>query len=177
MGLPANWDSSTVSVDPWVLHSSAASVTDAVKAILGELSGIMGVLKELRISWTGESAELADQFNDRWEQAMKQLYGTKADPGAGILNVLSAGIGAAAVNYSRGERQVSNMFARFEAALKGIDPGTHGNDDSDIEDVLAKAERAPQPDKPHTPEAPSDKDITDHVSNGYQHTTSVDEKF
>ncbi|GAA2698118.1 WXG100 family type VII secretion target [Streptomyces anthocyanicus] len=175
MALPGNWDSATIAVNPWVLHSSAKAVVKSLEDVLTELNTIMTVLGELKLSWTGDSATLADQYNERWNKAMKELYGTKEDPSTGILNVLASGLGSAAVNYSRGERSVSDMFVRFEASLQGV--SLDGlPPDADLEEELEDAKR-PEPTPSDPTKAPPEVDVTDVVTDGNWHTTSVNEKF
>jgi uncharacterized protein YukE len=155
MPIPSNYDSSTIDVDPWPLHSAAAKVHDAISGINDDMTAITNKLNELRLSWVGKSSDEADKFNKDWNDIWKRLYGTKDDPDQGILNRFASGLTTAAVTYSRGERAVSDSFARFQAALEGLDPTTWNlPPDADIEDALGK-HPVPKPD-------PNAGDYTDH---------------
>ena len=113
MALPANWDSSTVSVDMNVMGSVAQAVLTSATNINNYLTDIINSLSGLPLSWTGGSATLADEFNTRWSSATTALYGTQSDPSTGILNVITSGLAQAAQNYSQNESVVASLFNGF----------------------------------------------------------------
>jgi uncharacterized protein YukE len=117
--IPDDYDSSSISVDPVDLGAKAGQIDTSTQQIADALSDIMDSLDALKLSWTGDSSKVADSFNSRWSDAMTELYGTKDDPGKGILNVLVGGLKAAVQNYSKGENQVVDMFGDFTKKLKG----------------------------------------------------------
>jgi len=164
MALPGNWNSSTVDVDPMVLHDSAATMTTAAQGILNDLTDIITALNSLKVSWVGDSADAATAATDRWNNMMTLLYGTEDDPSTGILNILTAGLATDAVNYSQCEEQVYTMFNSFESSLAAVtnsgDGGGDGKTDG-TDDEPKDVSDAPYPVSP-TP---------------YYHTTSVNEKF
>lgn len=155
MGLPGNWNSSSVRVDPLVLNGSAANLKSAIQNIQDDLSAIITALNDLKISWTGDSATVAAAAAKRWTDVTTELYGTQEHPEQGILNVLSGGIASDAVNYSKCESAVYDMFNLFENSLETA-PGTG----------------APAP-------APQNSiiDDSDGVTKAPYHTTSVNETF
>jgi uncharacterized protein YukE len=153
MALPGNWNSSTIDVDPWVLHDSAAKMTTAAQGILDDLGTIITTLNNLKLSWVGDSSDAATAATDRWNATMTELYGTEHDASTGILNILTGGLAYAAVNYSQCEQQVHDMFSQFESAL--TTPSTQSDNPQD------NVTDAPYPVTP-TP---------------YYHTTSVNETF
>lgn len=122
MTLPANWDSSSITVDPSGLNSAAEAVQTSSTNIYNYLTDINNSLSNLQLSWTGESASVANEFNTRWVNAMTALYGPSTDPGKGIMNILNDGLQMAAQNYSNNESSVANMFNQF--AGKGSAPST-----------------------------------------------------
>jgi hypothetical protein len=139
MPLPVNWNSSTVTVDPWVLHSASVNSSAAVKAIGDVMTAVTNRLNELRLSWTGDSQEQAEKFNSDWNAVVKQLFGTPEHPEQGILNRFCSGLETAAVGYSRGERAVSDSFAMFQGLLEGMDPASLQNQgDKNLGDTVAK---------------------------------------
>jgi uncharacterized protein YukE len=113
MALPANWDSSTVSVDMNVMGSVAQAVLTSATNINNYLTDINNSLSGLPISWTGDSASLADDFNKRWSDAATALFGTQNDPSTGILNIITSGLAQAVKNYSGNEGAVAAMFNQF----------------------------------------------------------------
>jgi uncharacterized protein YukE len=180
MSIPANYDSSSISVDPWVLHSSASAIHDAVFGINDDMTAITNKLNELRLSWVGDSSERSQKFQHDWNDIWQRLYGTKEHPEHGILNRFASGLAAAAVGYSRGERAVSDSFARLEAALEGMNVKSWNLPrGTDIEDELSK-HPVPKPTTPdYTKHAPPEHKAVDQVSGseGQIHSTSVDQTF
>ncbi|MEV6948791.1 hypothetical protein AB0N07_44130 [Streptomyces sp. NPDC051172] len=124
--IPKDYNSSKLAVDPITLSDSCDKLTDAAQNIGTALGDIMNCLSELRISWTGDSADVADDFNQRWSKVTGELYGTEAaqivntltfggfyaaDPGAeGVIPALTKGVAKAAGNYANGEGAVKAMF-------------------------------------------------------------------
>jgi uncharacterized protein YukE len=143
--LPANWDTSTLMVSPSEVNSIYQSVNSSATDINNYLNDIIELLSGLRLSWTGTSASLADDFATRWTNAMTALWGTKADPDAGIAQVLLGALSVVASNYGENEQALTGMWNQF---------GSGGSSNTW-----------------------NSTDITDQVTNGYYHTTSVDETF
>jgi uncharacterized protein YukE len=158
-GLPANWDSATIKADPSILSSVAQAVLASAGNINNDLGDINNSLSSLQLSWTGPSAAVANEFNTRWVNANVALYGTQGDPGAGILNVITAGLAQAATNLAEGEGGVKGMFNTFSQTGTGGASSQAGTGGSDPVVVVSV-----QP-------------VTDTVTNNVYHTTSVDEIF
>jgi uncharacterized protein YukE len=198
MALPKTWDSATIHVDPWVLHNAQSTLLTEINGILDDLNAIMNTLNGLKISWTGEASTLMDSYNKKWNAATTALYGAKDKPETGILNILSAGLDKAALNYSQGERAISNMFAKYEAAMEGISLDVFDtvvavanqavggkiftSGDFDLETILSKA--TPPPEQKGDPTvAPPENTVKDVASGddstgaAQYHTTSVNETF
>jgi len=116
MALPANWDSSTISIDMNAMNAVASAVLASSTNINNDLSDIINSLSSLPVSWTGGSATLAEDFNTRWSSATTALYGTQSDPSTGILNIITSGLAQAAQNYSKTEGGVTYMFSQFASA-------------------------------------------------------------
>jgi uncharacterized protein YukE len=130
MALPANWDSSTISVDTNTMSSVAQAVITSATNINGYLNNIMDALNGIKPSWTGDSSSVADDFNTRWSNALTALFGTKSDPSTGILNILMKGLDQAAQNYIVTEGAIADMFTTFG---KG-DSGSGSGGQKDIKD-------------------------------------------
>ncbi|MFI0895578.1 WXG100 family type VII secretion target [Streptomyces sp. NPDC020983] len=180
MPLPAIWNSSTVTVDPWVLHNASVNASAAVKSIGDVMGAITDRLNELRLSWTGESQERADKFNQDWSAMVTELFGTKDHPENGLLNRFCSGLERAAVTYSRGERAVSNSFAKFEALLAGMDPKLFPDDDgvTDYSKIIANPPETTdeQNGKPVVTHIPTPKPSGDpYLDNAPAETTATDD--
>ncbi|MFG2960186.1 WXG100 family type VII secretion target [Streptomyces sp. NPDC048291] len=125
--IPHDYNAVTLSVDPNSLTAACDQLNSAGQNISDALADIMNSLSELRLAWTGDSADVADDFNTRWTNVTEQLYGTQANPSKGVLNVLTAGVSKAAQNYASGEGAVKAMFWNFH---HGITLGKSGGSTS-----------------------------------------------
>lgn len=193
MPLPENWNNATIDVDPWALHSASGTALDAVKALGDTMNDIITRLNDLRLSWCGEAQQKADRFNSEWKALCDRLYGRKGHEEDGILNRFCDGLATAAVNYSRGERTVSDAFARFQGVLEGMTPKdfTTGAKDQDISDVVAAyrpkppppadpdavPDATPQHDTPYGEDPRTVAEETAEMKKAHQHITSVDLSF
>ncbi|MFF3561804.1 WXG100 family type VII secretion target [Streptomyces sp. NPDC002574] len=115
--IPRDYNAVTISVDPNALNSACEQVSTAAENISYALGDIMNSLSGLRLSWTGDAAEVADDFNARWTAVTLQLYGSEADPALGVINVLTGGVAKAAENYANCEGAVKAMFQQFHTQL------------------------------------------------------------
>jgi uncharacterized protein YukE len=170
--IPANYDESSIAVDPGGLNSCASSITSMVQFISYCLSDINKTLGNLTLSWTGDAANAATNYNNEWNAAVEALFGKQtsgtpsgpigpvtvtpssaAADNAGALNTLVNGLSSAAQNYSTTENTIASMFNKYTGALTSPAP----------------APSAPQsvPDQPSSP-----------VDGQFMyHTTSVDEQY
>ncbi|MEV6537137.1 hypothetical protein AB0M86_47660 [Streptomyces sp. NPDC051639] len=185
--LPATWDSATIDVDPYTLHTAYSAVLDAISAISDDLNAITDQLNQLLVSWTGDSsgaAKEAQDFNDRWTDTWTRLYGTKDNPEKGVLNRLVSGLETAAVTYSRGERGVSDSWARWQAALAGMNVDDWGlGPDADLAEELPKHTPPESPATDYTQAPPAENTVKDEVQTpgdgkgGVIHTTAIEQEF
>lgn len=132
-GIPDDYNAVRLAIDPISMNSGCQKVIDAAQNVSTALGDIMNCLSQLRISWTGDSADVADEFNARWTAVTTQLYGSQAaqlvnvltggllyavDPEAqGVINVLTGGVAKAAENYANCEGAVKAMFAQFHTEM------------------------------------------------------------
>ncbi|MFJ8492466.1 WXG100 family type VII secretion target [Streptomyces sp. NPDC094038] len=131
--IPHDYNAITLSVDPNSLDAACDQVNSAAQNISDALTDIMNSLSELRLSWTGDAADVADDFNSRWTAVTQQFYGSQAaedrntaTDGAyyqnvpeaqGVINVLTGGVAKAAQNYADCEGAVKAMFQQFHTQL------------------------------------------------------------
>ncbi|MFG2940429.1 WXG100 family type VII secretion target [Streptomyces sp. NPDC048282] len=133
--IPKDYNAVTLSVDPNTLTAASDQLEIASQHISDALADIMNSLSELRLSWTGDAADVADDFNTRWTTVTEQLYGTKANSSKGVLNVLTSGVAAAAQNYSNCEASVQAMFWNFSSGIQQAKSGsTTSGDPTDTVD-------------------------------------------
>ncbi|MGY5056053.1 WXG100 family type VII secretion target [Streptomyces sp. 900105755] len=122
--IPRNYNTVTLSVDPNSLNAACDQVNAAGQNIGDALADIMNSLSDLRLSWTGDAADVADDFNTRWTTVTEQLYGTQAEPSKGALNILTSGIAKAAQNYANCEGAIKTMFLNFHTGIVQTNSGS-----------------------------------------------------
>jgi hypothetical protein len=120
MPYPANYDGSgtTISVNASDLYQWSMQVMPNYgKEIADSVNRIVKTWNDLKIGWVGNTADEAQDFNDRWAASISELFGTDAEPAAGILSRIANGITMASVNYDAVEDVVTNMFKQTSSAL------------------------------------------------------------
>ena len=142
--IPHDYNAVTLSVDPNGLAAACDQVNAAGQNISDALADIMNSLSDLRLSWTGDAADVADDFNTRWTTVTEQLYGTQAEPSKGVLNVLTAGVAKAAQNYANCEGAVKTMFLNFHSGI--VQAKAHSGSGSSVPptDVVDQPSGAPR---------------------------------
>lgn len=129
----ANYDDADISVDPMVLGNAvtviAGSDPNAAGGLIGEiidaLQDIMSTIDNLALSWVGSASSEAQEFSDRWNASMSQLFGTQADPGSGVFPRLVSGIAGARTNYDSAEDFVVKTFQAFQSSSSGSGSGSN----------------------------------------------------
>jgi hypothetical protein len=123
----ADYNTANISISPLALNATVLAINGGPPTQLGGLLGdlcdnletIATTLSNLELSWVGDSASEAQDFNDRYQEACDELFGTQADPSLGVLPRLVAGLYGALSNYSASEDYVVKMFTSFQAASSG----------------------------------------------------------
>ncbi len=107
---PSDYDGASVSVDPSAISDATTVIGNTATDINDQLTTIFSTLSGLELSWTGDSASVAQDFTSRWQSAADQLFGdgTATDPG--IMNTLIAGLTGAWQNYTQTEETVGLSF-------------------------------------------------------------------
>lgn len=111
--IPANYDSSSISVDPGGLNTCAETISAQVDDISSYLKTINDTLSGLALSWAGSAADQASAYNEKWDNAVQAIFGTKSDPKSGALNILMSGLSKAAQNYSAIELAIAKTFNQY----------------------------------------------------------------
>ncbi|MYS23328.1 MULTISPECIES: WXG100 family type VII secretion target [unclassified Streptomyces] len=120
------------------MSSILTTLSTAVGEINTDIGDIMTRLNSLKLTWTGDSATVMNDFNSRWYKAVTDLYGTQMDPAIGILNILTSGLAQAVENYNECEQNVANMFDQFEKTLTA---GTGGDGGTPVDDPYGIPEK------------------------------------
>ena len=111
--IPANYNDSSISVDPGGLNSCADAINTQIQDIANALTNINNALSGLTLSWVGQAADSASTYNTEWTNAVQALFGTQNDASTGALNILLSGLSSAAQNYSANEAAIEKMFNEY----------------------------------------------------------------
>jgi hypothetical protein len=117
---PSNYDDSgmLIAVDPNTLYQLATvDMVNQADVIGDAISNIVQIWNDLKVGWMGDTATEAQDFVDRWTNAVDQLFGTKDDASSGALPKIADGVDLASVNYGEAEDVVVKMFTSLIASL------------------------------------------------------------
>ncbi len=128
----ANYDTTTVGFSFETMTQALMAIAGPDPAnptgLIGEvadgLNSIMTTLQNLALSWVGTAASDADSFNDSWNSAMTELFGTSADPGQGAFPRMVAGLVSAFNNYTGVEMAAISTLSAFSSTSGGSGSGS-----------------------------------------------------
>ncbi|SEG18836.1 hypothetical protein SAMN05216223_103556 [Actinacidiphila yanglinensis] len=124
----ADYDVSTIRIDPHALGTGSAKLVSLANDVADAIKRVGDAVADLKLGWVSKSADEARAFNDRWNRVMKQMFGEK-DGEIGILPAMAGGILATAVAYSNLEIELQSAFLKFSGGL--ADTGGDGSQPSD----------------------------------------------
>ncbi len=135
MPAPATYNDSglVIDVDPTTLWTYAdTDMPTEAQTIADSIGRIHSIWDGLALGWAGTTADEAQDFSDRWNSALTQLFGSQADPDSGALPKIAQAVGMAALNYGATEDSVYHMFTEFSSGLNQTgDPQPPNRDDND----------------------------------------------
>jgi conjugal transfer/entry exclusion protein len=106
-----NYDQVTdYSVDPKMMKTKLDNIKHEVQNVQDYLQVVQNALLSLNLAWAGESADEANDFNNRWQRTMDGVWGTKEHPETGVLNSIIGGLSTATNNYGTVESSLYNVF-------------------------------------------------------------------
>lgn len=178
MSVPGNYDTTWLYVHPSAVDESAALMYGSVFDICCAIRFIQNiVLDPLFLSWAGTSAAEAHDLTQRWTHMLKVLFGTEDGHDPGVLGKVVDGLYRAAANYTSCEHEVKKMFTSFADNMSGNGGGPDVSGEPELPVGVAGASLAAgmggeihdwlNQMQPHT----------DEVTNGVDHSTSVNEKY
>jgi uncharacterized protein YukE len=114
-------DASTlIKVDPDNLFTRAnVDMMNNANVIADAISSIVQTWNGLALGWAGATAAEAQDFSDRWTEAVRRLFGTKDDPTLGVLPKMASGVAMASINYGEAEATIEEMFLTLYSSLAG----------------------------------------------------------
>lgn len=122
MAVKADYDVSTLRVNPQDLSAASDKLVDLAGQVADEIEGINDAVTNLMLSWVGDSAKEADEFNDAWKNVMIQLFGQK-DGATGVLPAMAGGLLGTAVAFSHTEVELEAAFLKFSSGLADTSGG------------------------------------------------------
>ncbi|SEG91994.1 hypothetical protein SAMN05216223_1252 [Actinacidiphila yanglinensis] len=128
MPVNADYDVSTLRVRPQDLSTASDRLVSLAEQMADEIEGINDAVSSLVLSWVGNSAGEAQEFNNSWKNVMLQLFGKKDGP-TGVLPAMAGGLLGTAVAYSHTEVELASAFQKFSSGL--ADTGGAGDTPSD----------------------------------------------
>jgi len=127
MPAPATYDDpgGVFQIDPTAMFGYATvDLPDEVKALVASIEHIFSIWQGLRLAWVGTSADDAQDFSDRMNTNLKQLFGTSDDAASGVLPKIAKCIGVASINFGVCEDTVMKMF---DSLTNGLNAPASGN--------------------------------------------------
>lgn len=128
MPVPESYDNAgiTIKVDPDdIFKFATVAIPRLGEEVANSVGRIVQIWNDLKLGWVGDTAQEAQDFNDRWSSNIAELFGGKGGPGVGILDQIADGISMAASNYGGAEDVVTNMFSQTALSL-----GQNGSSDA-----------------------------------------------
>ncbi|WP_165978274.1 WXG100 family type VII secretion target [Actinomadura darangshiensis] len=126
-----------IAIGPTGLQSTAKRLLALAQEVADALSRVQTTLNGLTSEgWSGGTQQEAEDFNRRWLAVMKELFGTEADPGTGVLNAIASGVGVAGDNYAKTESGLAEIWKKFSSNL----PTAEELADEDLDDDGKKDE-------------------------------------
>lgn len=109
----ADYDVSSIKVDPNGLTKHSDTLTNLSSEVSSLVNQMQNSLATLVLLWAGKTADESQQFYNRWDGVMDELFGTqdkndKNPSHAGVLNVMSGHL-----------KNVSDAFSAIESGLAG----------------------------------------------------------
>ena len=138
MPKPANYNDAglVINVDPTSLWQYGKTDLPAETTTIGDsLNRINDTWKGLKLGWAGTTADEAQDFSDRWNAMITQLFGTKASPESSVLYRIAVAVQTASLNYATTEDEVLKMFKDFDTAMHssgGVQPPTRDQNQGPI---------------------------------------------
>jgi hypothetical protein len=151
-----NLAATEIDVAPQTMHRYAATYMKIVMTnIVDDWDTIGKTWENLKLSWIGDSAQAADDFNVRLKDIQQRLFGVPSADGKtvetpGLLDKVRSGVIIAAANYNSAEHSVTDMWDAFCAQMRqeaesGGDTAPPANVDTTLDPIKADYSDNPYP--------------------------------
>jgi hypothetical protein len=123
-GPPGNYNNTTISVEPDNIYYQATTVIpDCINTIQNSVLKIANAWRGLQLGWVGTTADQVEDFANRWQASIHQLFGTPAQEGSGastgILPKIAGAVGLVGANFGNAEHAVVDMFNQISTGGAG----------------------------------------------------------
>ncbi|WP_431949791.1 hypothetical protein [Actinacidiphila sp. bgisy167] len=131
----ADYDASTIKIDPAPLGEEGRSLVSLAKEMADSISRINNTVASLKLGWVSPSADEAQDFANRWTNVMTNMFGEK-DGAPGALPALAGGVMGTAVGFSHVEHTLWQAFNDFQLGMAsgggGGGDGMDGSNDANF---------------------------------------------
>jgi Proteins of 100 residues with WXG len=121
MSPPANYNTSELRADLETLSQIAENVTNRAEDAATKIAVIDDTMNNLTLSWTGGSADAAQDFNDQLKNALDNIFGIPQEPKTGIIPRIADGLQTAVNNYIAADGMVVSAFSPFSSVANASD--------------------------------------------------------
>jgi uncharacterized protein YukE len=136
MAINADYDvTSTFTVDPNALQQHAVNLKNYGQAVSDSLKRINDIWDGLKLGWMGKTADEAQDFINRWNAVMQELFGSEKHPEQGVLNAIAVGVATVAANMAFTEHTLFDSFRQFQHSLQGDGSAPSDTPPASITDV------------------------------------------
>jgi hypothetical protein len=120
----AQYDSANVLADPAGIDRIAVVCRAHGQVVADSIERINRTLHSLMLNgWKGKTQQEAQDFTDRWNKVMVDLFGSKENPKSGVFNAVVDGIHEAAGNHAKSEVGAEMIIKQFIKNIGGSGGG------------------------------------------------------
>ncbi|MFF7580967.1 WXG100 family type VII secretion target [Streptomyces sp. NPDC008061] len=116
-----DYDIGVIKIDPSALGSDGEKLVSLANEMAESVIRINNAVGSLRLGWVSESANEAQEFQDRWNRVMAQMFGEN-----GVLMAMVGGIMQVAAGFSHLEIELESAFLKFSEGLSSSSGGDSG---------------------------------------------------
>lgn len=125
-----SYDEASLYVDPQGLVGQSEAMLGLARNVSDSLGRINETFRGLELGWAGRTSEEAQDFADRWEAVMRQLFGTRESPETGVLPVIASGLRMVGANFAVSEQALADFFRQFGEGMEGGGDGSGRSPDA-----------------------------------------------
>ncbi|MFJ3756471.1 WXG100 family type VII secretion target [Streptomyces sp. NPDC090080] len=113
-----DYDIGGIKIDPSALGEDGKKLLALANELGDSVVRINNTVSDLKLAWVAESANEAQEFQDRWNRVMSQMFGDN-----GVLVAMVGGIMSVAIGFSHLEIELESAFLKFADGLSSSSSG------------------------------------------------------